>query len=310
MNLIIGGTGFVGGHLAEYFFEQAEISKGVFRKGSHLRIMDQCGIQCLEADLLDRNSLHEPLEGVDTVYNLASPTPKDGGGEDYLRPNTDGIRNLLQESKEHGTKTFVHLSTLDIYGLEKHSSIDENDVPAPTHPYQRAKLAADQLVMQFAKSNQQMRVRIVRAARAVGSRDKTLVVPILRMASEGRVILPASSSVGSFSHPKDIAQALLKAANSDGIPLQLVKSFDCTASELVETIAKSYGKDVSIKRAGLFSGRTSLPSYSAAQLKASLYLKYQESWKAIGFAPSYDLEKLASEVTLWCKKEPWNIEES
>ena len=74
-NLIVGGTGFIGGHLAEYFFKEGEISKGIFRKGSHLRIMDQCGIQCIEADVMDRHTLHEPLDMVDVVYNLASPPP-------------------------------------------------------------------------------------------------------------------------------------------------------------------------------------------------------------------------------------------
>src|SRR5580704_7844247 len=100
MNLIVGGTGFIGGHLAEYFFQEGEISKGVFRKGSHLRILDQCGIQCIEADLLDRGTLHEALDGVNVVYNLASPTPDHEGQGDYLDANTKGLRNLLDEAEE------------------------------------------------------------------------------------------------------------------------------------------------------------------------------------------------------------------
>jgi len=216
LNLIVGGTGFVGGHLAEYFFEQAEISKAISRKGSHLRIIDQSGIQCLEADLMDRATLHEPLDGVETVYRLASPMPRDGENQDYFGPNARGIANLLAEAKEHGIKRFVHLSTLDVYGLDRHSSINARSIPSPTHPYQAGKLAADKLVTGFAEGNPEIKVRIVRAARAVGARDRTLVVPILRMASEGKILLPAGDATASFSHPKDIAQALLKAANVDG----------------------------------------------------------------------------------------------
>ncbi|HKT21556.1 MAG TPA: hypothetical protein VJR06_02890, partial [Nitrososphaerales archaeon] len=59
----------------EYLFQQGEISKGVFRMGSHLKIMDTNGVQGLEADLTDHHSLHEAMEGVDVVYNLASPMP-------------------------------------------------------------------------------------------------------------------------------------------------------------------------------------------------------------------------------------------
>jgi dihydroflavonol-4-reductase len=310
LNLIVGGTGFIGGHLAEYFFEQAEISKGVFRKGSHLRIMDQSGIQCLEADLMDRSTLHEPLEGVEVVYSLASPTPKGGEDQDYVGPNIRGMTNLLAEAREHGVKRFVHLSTLDVYGLERQHSINEGSNPSPTHPYQKAKLAADKLVAKFAEDNPEIKVRIVRAAKAVGARDTTLVVPILRMASEGKILMPSGSATASFSHPKDIAQALLKVATVDGgTLLQHVKSFDASPGELAGTIAKAAGKNAQIRQSGLFSGRTSLPDYTVSQLKASLHLEEQDSWKTIGYVPSYGLERVGAEVALWCKKEPWSIEE-
>jgi nucleoside-diphosphate-sugar epimerase len=312
MNLIVGGTGFIGGHLAEFFLERGEISKGTFRKGSYLRTMDQCGVQCIEADILDRSSLHEPLEGVETVYNLASPTPKDGAGEDYLRANTDGVRNLFEEAMEHGVKAFVHLSTMDVYGFGKHISIDERTTPAPNHPYHRAKLAADQFLLDIARNNPEMKVRIVRAARAVGARDRTLILPILRMAATGRVILPKDEQLASFSHPKDIAQALLNAANSASENvLCLVKSFDSTASELVDAILESFGRKVEVRNQGLFSGKTLLSSYVANQLKTGLHLQEQSSsWAVMGYTPSYSLEKVKDEVAQWCKREPWIIEQN
>ena len=96
MNLLVGATGFVGGHLVEYLFQQGEISKGVFRKGSHLKIMDTNGVQGLEADLMDHHTLHEAMEGVDAVYNLLSPMPDSDTG--FLTPNTEGLRNLLEGS--------------------------------------------------------------------------------------------------------------------------------------------------------------------------------------------------------------------
>ena len=134
MNLIVGGTGFIGGHLAEYFFQEGEISKGVFRKGSHLRIMDQCGIQILEADLIDKESLHEALEMVNVVYNLASPTPDHEGQGDYLEVNTKGLRNLLEEAEEHGVNDFVHLSTLGRLRLQEEEGGREGMSPAGSSP--------------------------------------------------------------------------------------------------------------------------------------------------------------------------------
>src|SRR2546426_11506212 len=116
-NLLLGATGFMGGHLVEYLFKQGEISRGTFRAGSHLKIMDSSGVQGVEVDLLDHHSLHGALEGVDTVYSLASPTPGNGV-KDYATPNTKGVSNLIEAAREAGVSKIVHLSTIDVLGFK------------------------------------------------------------------------------------------------------------------------------------------------------------------------------------------------
>jgi dihydroflavonol-4-reductase len=309
MNLIVGGTGFVGGHLAEYFFKEGEISKGTFRKGSHLRILDQCGIQCLEADLLDRETLHEPLDMVDVVYNLASPTPRDGD-EDFLTVNTKGLRNLLEEAAEHGAKEFVHLSTLDVCGF-KRRDLDESSGVAPAHPYQQAKAEAERLVQAFGKEQTGMRVKIVRAARATGARDATLAAPLLRMIAHGRVVLPSGSEAQmSFTHPKDIAQALVRAAsNGENGRVYLVKSFDASLDEMAAKVAQASGARLDLRREGIFA-KTTLPPYTAAQVRAGLRIREQGSWTRIWYSPAYDAKKTCTEIAEWSAKEPWVTQDS
>ena len=308
MNLIVGGTGFVGGHVAEYFFKEGEISKGVFRKGSHLRILDQCGIQCLEADLLDRETLHEPLDMVDVVYNLASPTPKDGS-EDFLAVNK-GLRNLLEEAAEHGAKEFVHLSTLDVYGF-KRRDIEASMSTAPAHPYQHARAEAERLVLEFGKSQSEMKVKIVRAARATGSRDGTLAAPLLKMVAGWKVVLPSGSdSPMSFTHPKDIAQALVKSASKgENTGVYLVKSFDASLEDIAARVGQDSGLKFEVRREGMFA-KTALPAYVASQVRAGLRIKEQESWRRISYSPAYDLERTCKEIAEWGVTEPWVTESS
>jgi nucleoside-diphosphate-sugar epimerase len=311
LNLIVGGTGFIGGHLAEYFFQEGEISKGIFRKGSYLRTMDQCGIQCIEADLLDRHSLHEALDGVNVVYNLASPTP-DKGQADFLEVNTKGLLNLLEEAEEHGVQDFVHLSTLDVYGFrKKRVGADESAVEGvPAHPYQRAKLQAETLISDRSKKGGDMRLKVVRAARAVGPRDTTLALPLLRMIASGRVVLPSGSeSAMSFTYPRDVAKAMFRvAASGEAGSVYQVKSFDCSGQDLATSVMEASGKRAELKREGLLS-KTSLPPYTASQLKAGLFLENQRSWDAIAFSPDFDLKKTSTEVAQWSVKEPWLTED-
>ncbi len=312
MNLIVGGTGFIGGHLAEYFFQEGEISKGVFRKGSHLRIMDQCGIQILEADLMDKETLHEALEMVNVVYNLASPTPDHEGQGDYLEVNTKGLRNLMEEAEEHGVNDFVHLSTLDVFGFKKKriGGADEVDgVASLSHPYQKAKLQAEMEIKDFAKKGGEMRLKVVRAAKATGPRDITIALPILQMVERGSVVLPSGSdSAMSFTHPRDVAKALFRVATAgEGGKVYNVKSFDATLEDLAKGVVEARGKKTQVKRVGLFS-KASMPPYATNQVKAGLLLESQESWTPITYAPEYDLKRTSKEIAEWHGKEPWLTE--
>jgi len=305
VNLLVGATGFVGGHLVEYLFQQGEISKGVFRRGSHLKIMDASGVQGVEADLSNHHGLHEAMEGVDVVYNLASPMPDSDSG--FLSVNTEGLLNLLEVAAEEKAKTFVHLSTLDVYGFEaKHVS---PGVPfRPVNEYQRSKAEAERLLQEFAKRSSQPRVTVIRAAKAVGSRDESLVVPLLRMIEAGKVMVPEGGLM-SYSHPRDIAQAMYKSAlgGSASGSAYLVKSFDAAPEEIGRGIASAVGRTVEFKRRGVFSG-SSFPKYACEQLKASTQMDPQSSWKELGYAPQYDLPKTCEEIASWYRREPWVAE--
>ena len=305
MNLLVGGTGFVGGHVVDYLFQQGEISKGVFRKGSHLKTMDTNGVQGIEADLEDHHSLHEAMEGVEVVYNMASPMP--GSDPEFMKANTEGLLNLLEAATEAKAKAFVHLSTLDVYGFGTRK-ITESTPFRPETEYQRSKAEAERLLQEFSRRGTGPRVAVVRAARAVGSRDESLTVPLLRMIEKGRVVLPSEGPM-SFSHPKDIAQAMYRAAtgNPQTGSVFLLKSFDATPADLARSVASQLGKRADVKREGLFSG-SRLPRYAAGQLRAGMVIDEQPRWKELGYAPAFDLKATCEEIAAWCKREPWVTE--
>ncbi len=307
LNLLTGATGFVGGHVVEYLFQQSEISKATFRSGAHLKILDLNGVQVIEADLLDHHSLHEAAEGTDTIYNMASPMP--GSDTGFGSVNAEGPRSLIEVAQEMGVKTIVHLSTLDVHGFGR-SSVDERSPLKPGDEYQASKASAEGVFLEFAKRNPLPRVIVVRAARAVGSRDESLVVPLLRMVKRGKVVVPKGGEM-SFSHPKDIAQAMYKAATNTAVPsgVYLVKSFDATAESLARQLATAVGAPAEVRTSGMFS-KADLPRYTEQQLAASLKLSPQASWSQMGFAPEYDLRKTCEEVALWYAKEPWVTEPS
>ncbi len=255
---------------------------------------------------MDRHSLHEPLDMVDVVYSLASPPPG-RSPEEYAEFNGKGLANLLEEAGEHEVKTFVHLSTLDVYGFRPGGVIGKERTPKPSDEYQRSKLEGEAMVLEFGKRHPEMQVRVVRAAKAVGSRDPGIVIPILKMIERGKVVLPSGGSAKiSVTHPKDVAQALLRAANSAAEPAPFqVKSFDVSAEELARSLARAEDKRVEVKQQGVLSGRGEVPQYGAEEMRAGLTLEEQDSWKRIAYSPGFDLGRTVAEVSAWYRKEPW-----
>jgi nucleoside-diphosphate-sugar epimerase len=305
MNLLVGGTGFIGGHVVEYLFRQNEISKGTFRKGSHLKVMDLNGVQGLEADLMDHHSLHEAFEGVENLYSMASPMPY--GDSDFERVNTEGVLNLLEAAQEVNAKSVVHLSTLDVYGFGA-GNVSEESRPEPSGEYQRSKAEADRILLEFGKRNTGTRVVVIRAARALGSRDYSMSAPIVKMAQAGRVVVPSSRKM-SFTHADDIAQAMFRATANTSLSNRvfLIKSFDATPLELAAALAAKVAPGASVSAAGMFS-KGSLPQYTGEQLRAGLTISEQPSWKDLGYAPDFDLQRSAEEVAQWQRKDPWAVQ--
>lgn len=291
--------------MVEYLFQQGEISRGTFRKGSHLKIMDASGVQGMEADLLDHHSLHEAMEGVDTVYGMASPMP--GEDSDFVKVNTEGVLNLLEVATEMGVKSFIQLSTLDVCGFSRRD-VSDASAPNPTGEYQNAKAEAERLLMESSKSSPLPRIVIIRAARAIGSRDGSFTIPLLRMIRAGRVVLPSSGSM-SFTHPLDIAQAMYKAATGR-VPSGstfLVKSFDESPDEFACGLIVSLGVRAGVRKEGLFS-KSSLPPYTTSQLKAALRIDSQPRWTELGYKPEFNAQAACEEIAKWCRKEPWATE--
>jgi nucleoside-diphosphate-sugar epimerase len=304
LNLLTGSTGFVGGHVVEYLFQQNEISKATFRVGSHLKILDLNGVQGIETDLLDHHSLHDAMEGADTIYSMASPMPD--SDKDFEKVNTAIVRNILEVAAEEGVKTLVHLGTLDVYGFGK-GTVEVASRSSPTGPYQRSKLAADEVLTNSAWGKR-MRVVVIRAARAFGPRDKTMAIPLLKMIEKERVVVPRGERI-SFTHPKDIAQAMFKCATNPSVRsgTYLVKSFDANPDELAKGLFEAVGVSPKLAHSGLLS-KAQFPPYAEAQLKGSPRIELQDAWKQIGYSPAYDLLATCKEIAQWYGKERWVTE--
>lgn len=153
--LITGATGFIGLHLVKSLVEKKNDVKCLVRRSASKEALDYLGGQGAEVvygDLLDRESLAEAVDGVETVFHLG------GGGrvgmpEDVCRKiNVDGTRNILDAClKRGGVKKFIHVSTCVVMGdIKGDKPVDEN---YPCNPadmaYSKMKTEAEKIALSY-----------------------------------------------------------------------------------------------------------------------------------------------------------------
>ncbi|PZV79133.1 nucleoside-diphosphate-sugar epimerase [Algoriphagus aquaeductus] len=158
--LLTGGTGFLGFYLLKHL-------KGeVITLGRSNRNTISCDLEKQIPDLPE----------VDLVIHnagLAHRVPKNQKEEQsFFQTNLIGTKNLLSAMDKMITKpkSFVFISTVAVYGLEKGEMINENMKPSPNTAYGKSKLEAEYLLQNWASVNN-MNLVILRLPLVAGANN-------------------------------------------------------------------------------------------------------------------------------------------
>lgn len=155
--LITGASGFIGRHLLERLKESHRIVAVAREPPESRGAPTGPAIEWLQADIADAGRMASVLErvresgGVDFVVHLAAYYDFTGKDEpDYRRTNVEGMRNVLEISRELRPRRFVFASSAAACDFtEPGEAVAEASAPDGDNPYARSKRAGEEMVRAY-----------------------------------------------------------------------------------------------------------------------------------------------------------------
>lgn len=134
---VTGGTGFIGSHLIEELLGDGHNVTVLTRSRSNATDLPD-GVEVVEGDITNKESLREGIAGVDGVFHLAAwfqVGPGPWNVDKAERINVEGTRNVLELMDELDVPKGVYVSTVGVYGNTDGDYVDEsyrspNDFPS------------------------------------------------------------------------------------------------------------------------------------------------------------------------------------
>lgn len=144
--LVTGGTGFIGGRLAERLcFEHGAEVVVLLRDWRRAVWASRLPARLVEGDVTDPVSTLRAMDGCQLVFHCAM-------GD--LRTNRDGTRNVLEAADKAGVQRVVHLSTIGVHGPNPPENADETaPMKSVGDSYGDSKIAAEQVIADFTRAH-------------------------------------------------------------------------------------------------------------------------------------------------------------
>ena len=202
---VTGATGFVGGVLVKKLREQGHDVHASVRSPEKAKDLQALGVKLFKGDVTDKESMREPMSGVDGVYHVAG-WYKVGTRDKHngVEVNIKGTRNVLELMQELNIPKGVYTSTLAINSDTNGKLADENYQFTGRHisEYDRTKAEAHKIADEFIAKG--LPLVIVQPGLIYGPGDTSTVRVNLLDLLNGKLPMLPSQTGYSWAHVDDI----------------------------------------------------------------------------------------------------------
>jgi len=212
--LVTGGTGFIGGRLAERLAveEQARV-RVLVHHWSKATWVSRADVKLVQGDIRDPHSVAQAMRGCELVFHCAAV----GGTLDQcMSINCEGTRNVLESAMNARVERVVYLSTIAVHGPDLPDQADENDEFRPSGPYGDSKIDAEKIIWQFWRERR-LPLVIIRPAPVWGPRAASFTLwPLNCMKSGQWFLIDSGQGTCNAVYIDNLVDALLLAGVKPG----------------------------------------------------------------------------------------------
>lgn len=159
--LVIGGSGFIGGHLVRRLVRQGvDVTVGdITPPGRMVR-----GARYVHLDARSAAEADIAADEDTVIYNLAAVHRTPGhASEEYFETNVGGAHQIARLAERRGVRRIVFTSSIAVYG-PREERMDEAASPLPASSYGWSKLLAEGVFQDWARADDGRRLVTVRPA--------------------------------------------------------------------------------------------------------------------------------------------------
>ncbi|MEI2579223.1 NAD-dependent epimerase/dehydratase family protein [Scytonema sp. PRP1] len=148
--LITGIGGFIGSRTAELAIAKGIKVCGLQDASDKNKKAQNLGAKVIYGNVTDPATAQKACQGVDIVLHTAE-IAKEGGSIDQFREiNVSGTINMAQAAKNAGVKTFVHISSVLVYGFNYPDRVTEDGpLCGEKNAYCQTKIEAEKALLEL-----------------------------------------------------------------------------------------------------------------------------------------------------------------
>jgi UDP-glucose 4-epimerase len=256
--LIVGGAGFIGGHVAEQLISNGHkvrifdnLYRGNIKKFQHH--IEEGKLEFMEGDIRYLSRLLEAFEGIEYVYHLAADCINKSlqNPVESFNINVIGTTNVFEAARIHQVKKVIFASSASVYGDPKQLPMTEESPLNPITPYCIGKLTTEQIA-KFYERFHKINYIGFRYFNVYGSRQNVdayytnVVILFIKKIMQGLppIINGDGKQSMDFIHVSDIANANVLALEQDvsNEIFNLGTNISTTVKQLAEILISSTGK--------------------------------------------------------------------